>query len=96
MKAMGICQIEWDSRPIEIMYIDCGRTAQVNEGWFKVFSPRFIPDVTLLIMQDWRTHRERPRLNYNEMLRFTAAHPEMELIHEVRQGELATFLYHGK
>ena len=89
-------RIEWDGRPIEIMYIDCGRTTEVNEGWFEIFSPSFIPDMTLLIMQDWRTHRERPRLAYNQTLWFTMAHPEMELVHELQHGGIATFLYRGK
>jgi hypothetical protein len=53
-------QIRWDGRPIEVMYIDCGRTLIANEGWLNIFSKDFIPNVTLLIMQDWRTHRERP------------------------------------
>jgi len=88
-------KIKWDGRPIEFMYIDCGRTLEVNESWFNAFSPGFIPDVTLLIMQDWRTHRERPRLFYNETMRFTTAHPELELIHEISQGGAATFLYRG-
>jgi len=89
-------RIRWDSDPIEMMYIDCGRTAQVNEGWFEVFSPSFVPDVSLLIMQDWRTHRERPRQSYNQTLWFTAAHPELELVHEVKEGAIATFLYRGR
>ena len=88
-------RIEWHNGPIEIMYIDCGRTIQVNEGWFEIFSPAFVPDLTLLIMQDWRTHRDRPRMPYNETLWFTNAHPEMELIHEVKEGGIATFLYRG-
>jgi hypothetical protein len=85
-------RIAWDGQPIEIMYIDCGRTAHVNEGWFEVFSSSFVPDLTLLLMQDWRTHRERPRRPYNQTLQFTVNHPELELIHEVSQGSLATFL----
>jgi hypothetical protein len=88
-------RIQWDRAPVEMMYIDCGRTSQVNEGWFEVFSPSFIPDVSLLIMQDWRTHRERPRKPYNQTLWFTAAHPELQLIHEVKEGSIATFLYRG-
>jgi hypothetical protein len=88
-------RIRWGRDPIEMMYIDCGRTAQVNEGWFEVFSPSFIPDVSLLIMQDWRTHRERPRQSYNQTLWFTAAHPELELVHEVKDGAIASFLYRG-
>jgi hypothetical protein len=88
-------RIRWDGDPIEMMYIDCGRTAQVNEGWFEVFLPSFVPDVSLLIMQDWRTHRERPRQSYNQTLWFTAAHPELELVHEVKEGATASFLYRG-
>jgi len=73
-------QIEWSGAPIEIIYVDCGRTSQVNEAWYRVFSPSLIPDISLLIMQDWRTHRERPRLSYNETYWFTAAHPELEIV----------------
>jgi hypothetical protein len=88
-------RVRWNGEPIEMMYIDCGRTIQVNEGWFEVFAPSFIPDVTLLIMQDWRLHRERPRKYYNQTLWFTSAHPELSLIHEIREGGVATFLYRG-
>jgi hypothetical protein len=85
--------IAWSARPIEIMYIDCGRTFEVNERWFRVFSPSFIPDVTLLVMQDWGTHRERPRMPFNQTLQFTKAHREMEILHELSHGAVATFLY---
>jgi hypothetical protein len=85
--------IRWSGGPIEIMYIDCGRTYCANAGWFDIFSPSLLPGVSLLIMQDWRTHRERPRLSYNETLWFTKAHPELELVHEVQNGGLATFIY---
>jgi hypothetical protein len=87
--------IRWDNNPVEIMYIDCGRTFHVNESWYKVFSPSLIPDVSLLIMQDWRLHRERPRSGYNETLWFTTAHPELEIVHELREGSIASFLYRG-
>jgi hypothetical protein len=89
-------RIQWDRGPIEMIYVDCGRTAQVNEGWFEIFSSSFIPDASLLIMQDWRTHRERPRQLYNQTLWFTASHPELELVHEVKNGAIATFLYRGR
>jgi hypothetical protein len=88
-------RISWDHNKIEMIYIDCGRTVQANEGWFEVLSPNLISDVSLLIMQDWRLHRERPRRFYNQTNLFTAAHPELELIHEVQQGGLATFLFRG-
>ena len=86
-------RIAWNGQPIEIMYIDCGRTLQANNGWFEIFSKSFIPDVTLLVMQDWGVHRERPRQSYNQTLLFTNAHPEMKLVHELRWGNIATFLY---
>ena len=89
-------QIDWSGAPIEIMYIDCGRTFQANEAWYRIFSSGLIPGMSLLIMQDWRTHRERPRLAYNETHWFTAAHPELEIVHEVKDGGIATFLYRGK
>jgi hypothetical protein len=89
-------KIKWDQHcPVEMMYIDCGRTMQVNQGWFEIFSPSFVKDVTLLIMQDWRLHRERPRRSYNQTNYFTDAHPELELVHEVQTGGLAAFLYKG-
>ena len=68
-------------------------TLQANNGWFEIFSKSFIPDVTLLVMQDWGVHRERPRQSYNQTLLFTNAHPEMKLVHELRWGNIATFLY---
>jgi hypothetical protein len=87
-------KIRWDQhRPVEMMYIDCGRTMQVNQSWFEIFSPSFVKDVTLLIMQDWRLHRERPRRSYNQTNYFTEAHPELELVHEVQTGGLAAFLF---
>jgi len=89
-------QVGWDGGPIEIMYIDCGRTLEANEGWWSRFQSGFVPGVTLLIMQDWRTHRERPRKAYNQTLQFTAAHAEqLEMLHEVSHGGVGTFLYVG-
>jgi len=89
-------RIDWRSGPIEIMYIDCGRNIQANQGWYDAFSPSFIPGVTLLIMQDWRTHRERPRKGFNQTKIFTdilANH--LRLVHEVCDGGVATFLFDG-
>lgn len=88
--------IHWHGAPIEIMYIDCGRYSLVNEAWYRTFSPAFIPNLSLIVMQDWRTHRDRPRCYYNETLWFTEAHPELKLIHEVNNGGIAAFLYCGR
>ena len=69
-----------------MMYIDCGRTVQANEGWCEVFSPSLIPEVFLLIMQDWSLDCVRRRQSYSRTLRFTAAHPELELVTRSRLG----------
>jgi hypothetical protein len=86
--------VQWpENTPIEIIVVDCGRTLDANNGWFNVFSKGFVPNKTLIVMQDWRLHRERPRLYYNQTLDFTKQHPNFELIHEVSDGGVATFLY---
>lgn len=82
-----------DDKPIEIIIVDCGRTLDANNGWFNVFSKGFVPNKTLIVMQDWRQHRERPRIYYNQTLDFTKQHPNFELIHEVSDGGVATFFY---
>lgn len=86
-------QVKWEDKPIEIIVVDCGRTLDANNAWFNIFSKNFVPNRTLIVMQDWRQHRERPRLYYNQTLEFTKQHPNFELIHEVRDGGIATFLY---
>ena len=52
----NVAPIKWNGTPIEIMYIDCGRHIEVNEGWYRIFSPYLIPGMSLLIMEDWGTH----------------------------------------
>lgn len=89
-------QLKWDGAPIEIMYIDCGRTIEANEAWYKIFSKSFIPGKTLLIMQDWRLHRQVPVQWYNQTKLFTESKMDkLEMIHELISGDIATFLYHG-
>jgi hypothetical protein len=83
----------WDGQPIELIVVDCGRSIEANEGWWRIFAESFLPNRTLVVMQDWRLHRERPRKPFNQTLYFTAKHPRLELVHEVNQGGIATFLY---
>jgi hypothetical protein len=90
----NVPQFSWQRDPIEFLYVDCGRTWDANEAWYRLLQPFFIPDRTLIMMQDWRLHRERPRKWYNQTLQFTESKTSvMELIHEVTDGGLATFLY---
>jgi hypothetical protein len=89
-------QLTWNNGAIELMYIDCGRTFEVNQAWYKIFSPYFIPNVTLLIMQDWRIHRQLPPMWYNQTKQFTESKSDrLQLLHEVSNGNIATFLYKG-
>jgi hypothetical protein len=85
--------IEWNSGQIELLVVDCGRTIKANQAWLDLFLPAFIPNRTLIVMQDWRLHRERPRKSFNQTLLFTQENPRLELVHEIVDGGIATFLY---
>lgn len=91
-----IPQLAWDGEAIEIIYIDCGRTYEVNNAWYKIFSPFFISGITLVIMQDWGTYRELPSKWYNQTKHFTDSKgPKLKLVHDLKAGDLATFIYQG-
>jgi hypothetical protein len=86
--------LAWDAEPIELCVIDCGRTLEVNEAWYRALAPRFIPGRTLVLMQDWGTHKEVPIRSYNQTKTFTDTHADrLALVHELEQGALAAFLY---
>jgi len=86
--------LEWKEKQIEMLFVDCGRTFKVNETWYDLLAPFFIPGKTLIIMQDWHTHQEVPVRWYNQIKQFTDAHKgELTLMHELRHGGVATFLY---
>jgi hypothetical protein len=88
---------QWTEDPIEIIYADCGRTFEANESWYRMLHRYFIPEVTLIIMQDWRLHREIPARWYNQTKQFTDAKGEaLQLVHEVNDGGIATFLWRGQ
>ena len=91
----AVPMISWSGEPIEILYVDCGRTFEVNEAWFQIFSRSFIPEKTLIVMQDWRVHREVPVKWYNQTKQFTDSKGNLELIHELKNGVTATFLVRG-
>lgn len=89
--------LSWNDGPIEMLFVDCGRTFEVNEAWFRVLAPHFIPGRTLIVMQDWRVWREIPEKWFNQTKQFTDSKLHlMEEIHEVSNGGAATFLYKGK
>ena len=89
--------VEWNGGPIELIIIDCGRPLAVNEGWWQVFSRNFIKDKTLIIMQDWQNHKAVPEAFWENTKIFTdSKSPEIEIIHEVKDAGIATFLYRGQ
>lgn len=93
----SLTPLSWNGDPIEMLFVDCGRTFEVNEAWFRILAPYFIPDHTLIVMQDWRLWREIPEKWFNQTKQFTDSKSHlMEEIHEVSDGGIATFLYKGK
>jgi hypothetical protein len=89
--------LTWNGEPIELLYVDCGRTMEVNQAWWNRLHSAFVPNQTLIIMQDWRTHREVPRRWFNQTLDFTESKADqLMLLHEVSDGGLATFLFTGR
>lgn len=88
--------LEWKGGPVEVLYVDCGRTFAVNDRWYSVFREAFIPNRTLIVMQDWRLHREVPVRWFNQTKQFTDSKGgQLDLVHEVNNGGVATFLFRG-
>ena len=89
-------EFQWSGGPVEYVFADCGRTFDVNDRWYNALRESFVPNRTLIVMQDWRLHREVPVRWYNQTKQFTDSRgAELELIHEVNDGGLATFLFRG-
>ena len=89
--------LDWTDGPIELLLVDCGRTIHVNQSWYDRLSPHFIPNRTLVMMQDWRTFFELPARHYNQPKQFTdGLGGALELVHELEDAGLATFLFRGK
>jgi len=89
--------LTWEGgEPIELLFVDCGRTLEVNEAWYRTLSPSFLPGRTILVLEDWKTHREVPVRWYNQIKQFTDSKGhQLRLLHELRDGGAATFLYQG-
>ncbi|MDQ7059449.1 MAG: hypothetical protein Q9N62_14045 [Ghiorsea sp.] len=50
----------WEHGPVELCFIDCGRALVMNETWYQALEPHFIPDRTIIIMQDWQNFKNVP------------------------------------
>ncbi len=86
-------RLSWSAGPIEMCWIDCGKTFEVNEAWFRALSPSFVADRTLVIMQDWQAHKDAADAATWGIRAFTDAQPRLQLVHELLAGGTATFLY---
>jgi hypothetical protein len=86
--------IRWNGSPIELIVVDCGRSLSVNEAWWRIFQPSLIPDRSLVVMQDWGHYASVPEVWWENTKVFTDHHAsELDLVHELADGSLATFLY---
>ena len=89
--------LTWDGGPIEMAFIDCGRTFEVNDAWYRILGPHFVPDRTLVVLQDWRTHEQVPVRWFNQIKDFTdSLGSAFDLVHEVATGGVATFIFRGE
>jgi len=87
---------KWDKGPVEICFIDCGRALKMNETWYEALQPYFIPDRTIIVMQDWQNFKNVPEVFWENTKIFTdskGAH--LDLIHELRNSGTASFIYRG-
>lgn len=92
-----VAPLVWHRGAIEMLFVDCGRTIEANEGWYSALSPHFIPDKTIIVMQDWRLHREVPVRWYNQTDLFTGSkEQQLQMVHELCDGGVATFIFRGK
>jgi hypothetical protein len=88
--------LEWKGGPIELLIVDCGRTLAVNEAWWQVFASSFIPNRTLIVMQDWQNYKRVPEIFWENTKIFTdSKEQQLDLVHEVKHAGIATFLYRG-
>ncbi|MCA9079627.1 MAG: class I SAM-dependent methyltransferase [Planctomycetaceae bacterium] len=93
---VSVPQFAWTGGPIELCVVDCGRTLEVNEAWYKAAVNSFLPGKTLIVMQDWQAHKAVPPLFWENTKLFTDRQLDsLELIHELPGAMAATFLYRG-
>ncbi len=88
--------IHWNAGHIELCFVDCGRSMDKNLAWYRAFSPAFLNNRTLIIMQDWQMHKSVPAAWWENTKAFTDRFADtLDLVHEVAQSGIATFLYRG-
>lgn len=92
----ALAPIRWTGEPIELLVVDCGRSLAVNEAWWRAFSGSFLPDRTLIVMQDWQCFKAVPERHWENTKIFTDSKAgALDLIHELVEGATGTFVYRG-
>lgn len=90
-------ELTWENGPVEMLIVDCGRSLSVNESWYEIFQLHFIKNRSLIIMQDWQNHKRVPEAFWENTKIFTDSKGiALDLIHEVPNAGIATFLYRGQ
>jgi len=86
----------WEHGPVELCFIDCGRALEMNETWYRELEPYFIPDRTMIVMQDWQNFKNVQEVYWENTKIFTDSKgSRIDHIHELRHSGTATFIYHG-
>jgi len=88
---------KWKTEPVELCFIDCGRALEMNETWYRELEPYFIPNRTIIVMQDWQNFKNVPEVYWENTKIFTdsKAH-QLDHIHELKHSGTATFIYRGE
>jgi len=87
---------KWDHGPVELCFIDCGRALEMNETWYHELEPCFIPDRTMIVMQDWQNFKNVPEAYWENTKIFTDSKgSRLDHIHELKYSGTATFIYRG-
>jgi hypothetical protein len=82
---------------LDFVLVDCGRTFSVNEAWWNRIRSFLKANQTLIVLQDYRTHREVPRKWWNQIdLWVQSKGDALEQIHEVGEGGIASFIFKGE
>jgi hypothetical protein len=87
-------ELRWANGSIELLFVDCGSTLSVNEAWFAALENSFLPNKTLIVMQDWQNFKSVPYRCWVHTKHFSDLHADrLLLVHEIRGGGVACFLY---
>jgi hypothetical protein len=84
------------TEPYSLVLVDCGRNFQLNQTWWNVLKANMVAGETLIVLQDFCTHKEVPFRWYNEMKNFVDSKGDsLDQLHEIRNGGVGSFVFMG-